>query len=600
MDAMSFVPSLTWPSTSVDDRNTFSKRAIRIGHENERNNLLAIIHLVLNSLLDDAIRSNRMLLDGVETREVNDFFVMFEKVLWHGFRPSSSLLVRRRPEAAELWTLIGQASKENVDMGDLYKSINEMRNLNSPIGRIRAFWRLAMMQKRLSDYFHALFEFNGKNDFYECRAFMRNDCCAFLCGSLLALNVFDCNLPIENDQLQEQINSFELSPYLRLPTLPGHMPPNSAANGYGDRGDLSVSGEELALVLSQKQYLEERNRQLCLNNEQLRRKLERLEVEEGKKESNGSIASEDRSLVFTDRLRDLEHERDILRARLAEKEDSVRISQEQLTDMKKFTEDLYEKLKAAESRVKRLKKDICQMNEIHEKEMKELNGSLNALQQNKTLTSANEEAESETTGLNRLQTELIDKTKQYMETMSNLKGKQQELSRELEQNAALRRRNAELEARVEALAKTEKELFNLNEEYRRSKQQLIDCQMALQEFSEALSESKLRMVELKEEIMPLSEAEWMEDSRAVQCRMCDIQFGVLQRKHHCRNCGQIFCNACSSGRVKMPSSAQPVRVCLNCFHLLRNRQLSITAIVRPARDGRLSPSPSASSLVGLR
>uniref|UniRef100_A0A183BM13 RUN domain-containing protein n=1 Tax=Globodera pallida TaxID=36090 RepID=A0A183BM13_GLOPA len=570
---MSFVPSLTWPSTSVDDHNTFSKRAIRIGHENERNNLLAIIHLVLNSLLDDAIRSNRMLLDESPLARFPAFL--------------------RKPEAAELWTLIGQASKGNVDMGDF-----------SPIGKIRAFWRLAMMQKRLSDYFHALFEFNGKNDFYECRAFMRNDCCAFLCGSLLALNVFDCNLPIENDQLQEQINSFELSPYLRLPTLPGHIPPNSTdgfiANGYGDRGDLSVSGEELASVLSQKQYLEERNRQLCSNNEQLRRKLERLEVEEGKKlerleveegkkESNGSIASDDRSLVFTERLRDLERERDILRARLAEKEDSVRISQEQLTDMKKFTEDLYEKLKAAESRVKRLKKDICQMNEIHEKEVKELNGSLNALQQNKTLTSANGEAESETTGLNRLRTELIDKTKQYMETMSDLKAKQQELSRELEQNAALRRRNAELEARVEALAKTEKELFNLNEEYRRSKQQLIDCQMALQEFSEALSESKLRMVELKEEIMPLSEAEWMEDSRAVQCRMCDIQFGVLQRKHHC-----------SSGRVKMPSSAQPVRVCLNCFHLLRNRQLSITAIVRPARDGRLSPSPSASSLVGLR
>lgn len=46
------------------------------------------------------------------------------------------------------------------------------------------------------------------------------------------------------------------------------------------------------------------------------------------------------------------------------------ISHEQLVDMKKFTEDLYEKLKTAESRVRRLKSDICQLNELHEKVVK--------------------------------------------------------------------------------------------------------------------------------------------------------------------------------------------------------------------------------------
>lgn len=72
-----------------------------------------------------------------------------------------------------------------------------------------------------------------------------------------------------------------------------------------------------------------------------------------------------------------------MRARLAEKEDAVRIrwasgrgiggqkkrkcSQEQLGDTKKFTEDLYEKLKASEARVKRLHKDIGQLREAHDK-----------------------------------------------------------------------------------------------------------------------------------------------------------------------------------------------------------------------------------------
>ncbi|KAL3080791.1 hypothetical protein niasHS_014896 [Heterodera schachtii] len=592
---MSFVPPLSWPSTSVDGNNTFSKRALRIFHENERNNLLAIFHLVLNSLLDDSIRSNRMLLEGVETREISDFFVMFEKVIWHGFRISSSLLVRKRPEA-QLWNLIRQTSEGKGEMGNLYESVNEMSNLSSPLAKMRAFWRLALVQKRLSDYFNAICEFNGKNPFYEHWAFMRCDsCCAFLAGSLLALNAFDFDLSIENDHLEEQINSFELAPYFRLPTLPGHVP-NSAkeliANGSAGAGDASVSGDELALVLSQKQYLEERNRQLCANNGQLKMKLEQLEAQNGDRNmSNGPLGGEGQPLTFTDRLRDLERERDILRARLAEKEDSVRTSHEQLADMKKFTEDLYEKLKTAENRVKRLKSDIGQLNELHEKEVKALNASLCALQQNEG------EAMEEKAHEKRLKEELMEKTKQYMEVMSAVKRKQQEVSEEREQNATLRRRVTEQEARAETMAKTEKELLSLKEEHRRSKQQLLDCQMALQEFSEALSESKLRMVELKEEIMPLSEAAWVEDSRVVQCRMCDVHFGVWHRKHHCRNCGQIFCNECSNGRVKMPSSAQPVRVCLNCFHLLRNRQLSVTSIVRSAGDGT---SPSASSLVGLR
>lgn len=42
-------------------------------------------------------------------------------------------------------------------------------------------------------------------------------------------------------------------------------------------------------------------------------------------------------------------------------------SQEQLGDTKKFTEDLYEKLKASEARVKRLHKDIGQLREAHDK-----------------------------------------------------------------------------------------------------------------------------------------------------------------------------------------------------------------------------------------
>ena len=38
----------------------------------------------------------------------------------------------------------------------------------------------------------------------------------------------------------------------------------------------------------------------------------------------------------------------------------------------------------------------------------------------------------------------------------------------------------------------------------------------------------------------------------------------LYRKHHCRNCGQIFCADCSSKRITMSNFKNPQRVCDGC------------------------------------
>ena len=34
---------------------------------------------------------------------------------------------------------------------------------------------------------------------------------------------------------------------------------------------------------------------------------------------------------------------------------------------------------------------------------------------------------------------------------------------------------------------------------------------------------------------------WIPDEERTHCHKCNTQFGVLQRKHHCRHCGEIFC-----------------------------------------------------------
>lgn len=58
---------------------------------------------------------------------------------------------------------------------------------------------------------------------------------------------------------------------------------------------------------------------------------------------------------------------------------------------------------------------------------------------------------------------------------------------------------------------------------------------------------------------------WADDSQVTHCTGCEKLFTVTIRKHHCRNCGNIFCNECSAKSAATPSSKKPVRVCDNCF-----------------------------------
>ncbi|CAI5701056.1 unnamed protein product [Peronospora effusa] len=40
----------------------------------------------------------------------------------------------------------------------------------------------------------------------------------------------------------------------------------------------------------------------------------------------------------------------------------------------------------------------------------------------------------------------------------------------------------------------------------------------------------------------------------------------MLRRHHCRRCGNVFCDACSSARMPLINTdfCTPVRVCVNC------------------------------------
>ena len=73
--------------------------------------------------------------------------------------------------------------------------------------------------------------------------------------------------------------------------------------------------------------------------------------------------------------------------------------------------------------------------------------------------------------------------------------------------------------------------------------------------------------------------EWRADKSVHLCQDCRSKFNAINRKHHCRFCGDIFCDSCSSLRVTMKDiyecakrpyrfislEDKPERICNECF-----------------------------------
>lgn len=68
--------------------------------------------------------------------------------------------------------------------------------------------------------------------------------------------------------------------------------------------------------------------------------------------------------------------------------------------------------------------------------------------------------------------------------------------------------------------------------------------------------------------------DWQSDDAVQSCPRCAKVFSFIERRHHCRGCGLVFCDACCTGRKRLEwpvcesgkrRETEPVRLCADCY-----------------------------------
>ncbi|XP_014885674.1 FYVE, RhoGEF and PH domain-containing protein 6-like [Poecilia latipinna] len=76
---------------------------------------------------------------------------------------------------------------------------------------------------------------------------------------------------------------------------------------------------------------------------------------------------------------------------------------------------------------------------------------------------------------------------------------------------------------------------------------------------------------------------WIPDTRTTMCMICTCDFTLTWRRHHCRACGKVVCQACSSNKHCLAYlKKQSARVCDQCFDVLEHKnEISSAATLPP-------------------
>uniref|UniRef100_A0A7N8Y5H5 RUN and FYVE domain containing 2 n=1 Tax=Mastacembelus armatus TaxID=205130 RepID=A0A7N8Y5H5_9TELE len=526
----------------------------------ERTNLLNMAKLSIKGLIESALSFGRTL--DSDYPPLQQFFVVMEHCLKHGLRVKKSFLGFNK----SLWGPLELVEKLCPEAVEISASVRDLPGLKTPLGRARAWLRLALMQKRLADYLRLLITRKDLlSDFYENSALMLEEEGAVIVGLLVGLNVIDANLCVKGEDLDSQVTTAVKTVLANL-TKNAFTPDikyclNRSLSGlrksdmvlYIDSLEKSNSKliEELAIAKNNIIKLQEENQQLRSENSLILLKVQQhLEVHSDTCKVHRDTYKQSRQgldEMYNEARRQLKEECQLRQDVENELVVQVSMKQEMELAMKLLEKDIHEK----QDTLIGLRQQLDEVKAIN----------VEMYQKMQVQTQTNSHYLSKCLGCSCSQQLEMDLKieREWRQTLQN------DLDRE-------RVTVGQLSTEALQINGLKKEFHLLQGEKIQLKTICEDQEQALEELGSKLSESKLKIEDIKEANKALQGGQvWLKDKEASHCKLCEKEFSISRRKHHCRNCGEIFCNSCSDNELPLPASPKPVRVCDTCHALLLQR-----------------------------
>ncbi|XP_063752969.1 protein RUFY3 isoform X2 [Eleginops maclovinus] len=568
----------------------------------ERLNLMNMAKLSIKGLIESALNLGRTL--DSDYAPLQQFFVVMEHCLKHGLKTKKTFLGQNK----SFWGALELVEKLTPEAGEITASVKDLPGLKTPLGRGRAWLRLALMQKKLSDYMKTII--NRKDllsEFYEANALMMEEEGAVIAGLLVGLNVIDANLCMKGEDLDSQVGVIDFSMYLKDG---GHS--SKSAEGDG----------QITAILDQKNYVEELNRHLSASVNNLQAKVDALEKSNTKLTEELAVANNRIITLQEDVERVKEESSYQLESRKASKSESApdgqvlgetrkQLKEETLLrlDVEKELEVQIGMKQEMELSMKMLEKDVCEKQDA----LVELRQQLEDLRViNQQLSHKSQSADAGSKQKSEAIARLEEKINQMSGTVKQMETRCKQAEREkalaVEANRLFKQEFGDkiesLQVEVELLRKNRcyLEVELRKERERRSEHHHGDAASAQpaaprrerrlpenipKRPSEALAakrESEQSGAEDKSSLSSsLSSRSHHEDeqeeslgeiSQPCICTMCEQEDSLLKTKKQCKNCSGVFCESCVSNELPLPSSILPETVCTACFSLLLQQYAS--------------------------
>ncbi|CAL7940162.1 unnamed protein product [Xylocopa violacea] len=587
----------------------------------ERSNLVNISKLIVKELIETSLKYGRML--DSDHMPLQHFFIVLEHVLRHGLRPKKGLLGPKK----ELWDILQLVEKYCPEAQDITSSIRDLPTVRTAMGRARAWLRMALMQKKLADYLKVLIDHKEDilSEYFEPDALMMSEEAIVIMGLLVGLNVIDCNFCVKEEDLDCQQGVIDFSLYLRNSNhIPGESPDDELENdnmttvldqkNYIEElnrhlnatvTNLQAKVESLTTTnaLMKEDLSIAKNNILSLHeeNRQLKKELG-IEIKDTNENGKPPIKITETTAEIEELRSRLEAEKKMRQDVEKELELQISMKSEMEVAMKLLEKDIHDKQDTIIS-LRRQLDEIKLINLEMYKKLQECEGSL------KHKTELITKLEAKTLSMTETIQKMDEKCKEMdgvrsgaeervrilgaevAERAAKANGVERELRVEREWRTSLQEASisstekiSQLHQEIDQLRRVSEKYLALQEEYYALKETCTEQERTLEELGGQLSAAKLAAVELREaadnaqhqqyqqyQHQQEGAANWANDRLVTHCKSCNREFNITRRKHHCRNCGKIFCHACSDNNTALPNSTKPVRVCDECYVFLVGR-----------------------------